>query len=759
MKLLPFNKIRSRRIGIEIGVIILIFLSLCFNTLTENREHGFFPLKELHIRNLNNLNYDSVNNRFVALGDDPWFEVIEENRYIPILDVAAEFRDTVNVGAFPIYYIPFDRQSQGYREKWKVLPDVEKNQNGIRLHWVFPRKVARFRIDPFPSSEFTLNGIEASYGSEAPEWLNIVWFIFILYGVIRIAWFCEVGKRNSSKHRRVFYMGVILFTVTKLWLVQGQNLAAYFGAGHDDHLFLRLAQNILGGSWLGGYNELTLIKGPMYPIWIAVSFLMGIPLLLGQHLLYAGACILLIWLLSKHDISPTILLVFFLLLIFNPVTYDFFQARVIRAGLYVPLTLWIFVFLFSLYHYRLGSIRRLIILGTGLGLFLAAFWLTREEGVWLLPSIILLIGYTIYDLRLMHTTEFWKRFFAVCMVPVVIWGGGLLVISTINYIKYGIFCSVEFKHESFKQAYGALSRVSPDRHLPHIPVPRDTRHEIYEVSPHFKELKPFLEGETGEKWASYGALLTGFDPKEREISGGAFMWAFREAAAKAGFHTDGKSAMTFYSQMAQEINAACEKGRLHCTSERSSMRPPFRQEYAKSISQRFVKEFFDTASFRHIRVFQMYSWLPAGYEADRPFAEFEDLTLEDPAPQQNGPVYFPYQERINHFKMNILDSIFFVYKTIMPIVFIGAVFIFIISTIYRLLQKDLSFLFVFNVSLLGAVFARFFILLYIDVTSFPAVNSQYLSPAYPLILLFCIVSFVDGYTILHSFQRIDSDRT
>ena len=54
---------------------------------------------------------------------------------------------------------------------------------------------------------------------------------------------------------------------------------------------MRLAASLIQGQWLGIYDNLTLAKGAFYPIWIAVSFWLGIPLVLAQQLLYAAACL------------------------------------------------------------------------------------------------------------------------------------------------------------------------------------------------------------------------------------------------------------------------------------------------------------------------------------------------------------------------------------------------------------------------------------------------------------------------------------
>lgn len=754
MMRIPFLGVPSRkwRIGLEVTILSLILLTIGLISFRGQTEQAFFTVEQIDIKHSHNIHYDPEKNHFVSVGEDPWIVIGEENQSFAVVDVIAVFKNAVDVGAFPAYYIPFNRREYDFKENWKITSNVEKTGNGIKLHWQFPRPIASFRIDPFPTSSFTLDGVEVNYRTISQVWV-ILWSALIFYIIVRFTHFWGNVACKKYNQETAFWIGIAVLVAIKIWLVQGQALAAYFGAGHDDHLFIRLGNSILDGLWLGSYNEVTLIKGPMYPIWIAVSFIIGIPLLLGQQLFYIGACIIWIYILKKNVSSYAFLISAFIVLVFNPGTYDISQARVLRGGIYTSLTLWVIVFLFAIYNYRTESLRRLSALAICLGLGMSAFWLTREEGIWLLPSIALIIIFIVYDLWLMDSNDLWKRILAICLIPMGILSVSILSVSTINYYKYGVFCTVEMKSEPFKSAYGALSRVSPHRHLPYVPVPKDTRLEIYDVSPSFAKLKPFLEGEIGKGWASNSVYLTGFAPDEREIAGGWFMWALRDAAARAGFHTSGKEAMRYYSQIAEEVNAACKSGAVQCGPKRASLVPPLRMEYATTLLQRFPETLFATASFQRILVFPQNSMFFPQKLQRRPFAEFEDLTLETVAPQLGGPIYLPNQHNINSIKMNFLQSLSDLYKVIMTIFVVVLILSYFYCLFYRAINKKISFFLVLNTALVIAVIFRLLILMLIDTTSFPAVNSQYLAPIYPLILILVATSLADGYAVFETIRK------
>lgn len=78
----------------------------------------------------------------------------------------------------------------------------------------------------------------------------------------------------------------------------------------------------------------------------------------------------------------------FSVLLFNPVTYDcIIYARVLRQDILLSLVLVIVAAAVALYARRAGPKRRLLAWALVGGIALPAFWLTREEGVWILPCI------------------------------------------------------------------------------------------------------------------------------------------------------------------------------------------------------------------------------------------------------------------------------------------------------------------------------------------------------------------------------------
>ena len=65
---------------------------------------------------------------------------------------------------------------------------------------------------------------------------------------------------------------MLVSVALKFWLVAAQPVVAHANASFDDRLYLALAEQILKGNWLGPYSQFTLMKGPMYSLFVAGAY-------------------------------------------------------------------------------------------------------------------------------------------------------------------------------------------------------------------------------------------------------------------------------------------------------------------------------------------------------------------------------------------------------------------------------------------------------------------------------------------------------
>ena len=195
------------------------------------------------------------------------------------------------------------------------------------------------------------------------------------------------------------------------------------------------------------------------------------------------------------------------------------------------------------------------------GFVFFAFWYTREEGIWLVPLLLLILAAAFFDLiwenktipkrniRIASTLLFVPVFF-LCQ----------LYLKYLNYQHYGEFIALEINASYQEDAFNALYRVKQEGGaVPYMAINTATRKKIYEVSPSFKLAQKHLE-----KYPKKAAACMLYPATCGEIAAGWFHWYWYSALAKVGIYESASKAKNFYLSLAKEINTACYNGLLDC---------------------------------------------------------------------------------------------------------------------------------------------------------------------------------------------------
>lgn len=378
----------------------------------------------------------------------------------------------------------------------------------------------------------------------------------------------EPPRRRLSRPSGAQIWLVIAAAVTalKLWLVSAQTLYAVAPSPGDDQLFLSSAEEILGGAWLGPLSDLTLVKGPGYSLWLSLVYLSGQRLLLAQAALYAVASAV-----FARSLKPAVReswrrSAVYAVLLLNPASWaDGPATRVMREGIYSSLTVLLLGLAIGAALRLRSAPRASTLWGAAAGLTGALFAVTREEGVWLVPSlaIVALAGW------LAARRSGWRSAAGPVLAVAVSYAVPTAAIASLNWKHYGLFGISEVRAGYYTAACQALARVKTANPRPYVPVPREARLRLYEASPAFREVGPFLE-EEAPAWAVHGCRTLGVCD---DIAGGWFQWALRQAAFRAGVYRSGAEARAWYERVTREIDDACGRGRLECSPPSSPFMP------------------------------------------------------------------------------------------------------------------------------------------------------------------------------------------
>ena len=513
--------------------------------------------------------------------------------------------------------------------------------------------------------------------------------------------------------RRFHAVALAAVFLLSLWLRSAFGVLALGDAEHDDLLFLRMAESMGRLEWLGPYSEFTHAKGAAFSAFVWLNFVAGLPLKLTEHVAYLGAALLFSWVLGRLLGSRAATLACFVFLAFNPTPWlGAVGGRVVRENLYATLSLLVIA---------LGA--RIFLLGArwpwlvGFGAAGAAFWLTREEGLWLVPAVAVLVGYGIAQ-RIRTPGPAAK----LLLVPLASFLAIVWAVNAANYLVYGVFRNNDFRSADFEGAYGALSRIEHDHWERLVLFPKDARERAYAVSPAARELQPFFEGPIGSAWRDLSCAQMQ-RTQCPEVLAGWFMWALRQSVTAAGHYRSAGEARDFYRRLAREINGACERKEIPCRGYRSTMIPPWHPEYLGYTLDAAKKVYSTLVAFGSLDPMANRS-----VGTPQQIEYFDRLTRSRAVTEEwTGP---------HGVRQNAATQLSRLQRLLMPILFPASValWLFLLAEAARRRSFDAGH--VLAASLFAAVAMRIGLLSFLEATSMPSNNILYLSPAVPELLAF-----------------------
>ena len=365
---------------------------------------------------------------------------------------------------------------------------------------------------------------------------------------------------------------VVLSVVLKLWLTSNIRILPIF-APHDDWNYVLHGFTVATGQWFGGYDQYTLIKQPFFPLYLAAIEQLGISLPVAHVLLDAlasGIAVLAVRPLLRSFPAAAVL---YVVLFFNPFTYDADAWRAQRSQVNPELALLAIACAYAIFLRRRDGLRAAVPWSVGLGVAWTAFWLTREEALWLVPA--LAVPLAVYALRRSGERMTFARRVVPCLIPIVVMAAGAAIVMAFNGRAYGWYTTNERQSREFVAAFNALARIDVPK-IRFNQLPGRARAMAYAVSPAASELRAGFEGPNGANWHRMSAAPCGGDPSEcgpTDVGDGFATWAFRDAVALAGHYTTGADARSYYVRLAAELDRACASGALRCRSTWSVLFP------------------------------------------------------------------------------------------------------------------------------------------------------------------------------------------
>jgi hypothetical protein len=529
---------------------------------------------------------------------------------------------------------------------------------------------------------------------------------------------------DQRRGSRLLIITVAWAFLLKLWLTSETRIIAAY-APHDGSNFLEHAKSIAMGYWFGPYDQMTLIKQPFFPIYMAALQEFGIPLPIGHLLIYGLACFVACFAIKPLVRSPFLLSAMFVVLYFNPMEYNANSWLTIRGQINPTLALLTISCAIGMFVRRRESLSVQLRWSVALGASFVAFWLTREEAIWIVPALaVLLIAYFCAPLRERSWSGFRPRL-AAAGVSAILWALGVGTIMLINGTLYGWYTTGENTSPELVSAYNSLARIDPLVPTdPRFPVPHAARAIAYRISPAARELAFSLEGAEGNTWAGYGCLIF---HACGDIHGGWFIWAFRDAVSQAGYYSSGAKAREFYVRLANQIDAACAARTIACKPKAHTLAPPLAVADVPRLAGNVA------AGVRIGTTFEQFTISPAHYVGPaslRPDYDFIVRSVDDGFPIEPAG-------KTDDLKRAVLVEIAHTYQVVFPYwVLLALLTVLVRMVLLRWHSRPGEVdLLVIVASLLTGFMSLDLVLSLVETLSFPALNPEYTSPLFPLMIM------------------------
>lgn len=356
--------------------------------------------------------------------------------------------------------------------------------------------------------------------------------------------------------QRAWWIFIAIVAIVRLFLTGDRDILA-LSAPHDEFWYIHSA---FARIWGGSYNEMSFMHLQIYAGWLAFLQLFGIPARLAIDVCWLLASAYLAFAMHRLTRKAWLAALVFVFLAFHPYVVSIFDKALAETFLTVASAA-VLAAAIELWNCRDGKATlrsRVALIVYVLGFALA--YQTRKEGIVLAAPLLLLAGWSLFDRRRwwhgVNKPALVVPFLLAPLLSTLLLGA---LLSGCNYLKWGVWARYELAAPGYERAVAALNSIDAGRTPRQITVTRAMIALAYQESPTFRELKPAMEGATGQQWV---AIASAFTPVPGEIGNGWFYWALRDVAAHAGWHSGATAADSKYAAVADELDKAFTSGRL-----------------------------------------------------------------------------------------------------------------------------------------------------------------------------------------------------
>lgn len=355
-------------------------------------------------------------------------------------------------------------------------------------------------------------------------------------------------KKNIS-----FLIAFLGMTAFRLFLGMNTLLTVRADWIHDDGLMMEQTLSILAGNWLGAWDRLTLIKGCVYPLFLAFCYRAHIPYLAALYALYLFAIVLLAAAVRPIIKNRWMLLGMYAYLAFSPCMFNYNTVQYIYRNALIPAASILVAASFTGMFLRRAHPQKMLLWLILSGMSISFFYPICENSIWL--GIFALGASAITGVYIWkETEEKTKRWRIVLLaIPFLIM---FLVRSELSYVNYRYYGAAILNSRTdtyFKDMMADMISVARDDADTDdsIWITESMMADMMSASATLGSIEPYIE-------ASYRS----WNQQKNEIGGDFTQWVLLDAMQDAGVYDSFAEGDAFCRQVHEELIAAFSDGSL-----------------------------------------------------------------------------------------------------------------------------------------------------------------------------------------------------
>ena len=351
-------------------------------------------------------------------------------------------------------------------------------------------------------------------------------------------------KDTNKKNKYIFIISILVIALIRFLISYNLSSLYISNLSYDDKLMVNQMTSLMNGEYLGEYNDVTLIKGIVFPLVLNFCRMINISYSTLFTILYIFAVTYFIKPFEKIIKNKYFMFIFYIVLLFNPITYssELFQ-RLYRNSLSVIEILFFLGVTIRIIISEDKSKKRIInyIL---LGIITSIMYLTREDNIWTKIILVFIIIYNYLKNRNYKSI-------LIALIPIIVLTINLNIVSFVNYKKYKIYTYNEIQDSEFKKTFRKILQIKDDTKQDKVSIPRTTFFKLIYNTKTFNITKRHIN-------QYYKVLIddTG------EIYNGNIIWYFRQFVYKENQFKNGQESEEYYKKLGEEIDLAFKEGRL-----------------------------------------------------------------------------------------------------------------------------------------------------------------------------------------------------